>query len=160
MDYNQENQLPDWQEKKLPSSLNILTILTFIGSGLTLLGAFAYPSICKMMGTLEDTLESLPNQQDAEKQITMLNKLCSNLPMLMGSLIIGSLLCIAGAYMMRKLNKTGYIVYLAGTIIPILLLMLIVGVNYYTNDPKQMVGLVFSFIFPILYYTQLKHMKN
>ena len=50
-----KNLLEEYQQDtKLPQMLNVLTILTFIGSGFGALGILAMPITCKMMDKLQD----------------------------------------------------------------------------------------------------------
>lgn len=87
-----KNLLEEYQQDtKLPQMLNVLTILTFIGSGFGALGILAMPITCKMMDKLQDQ----PGM--TEKAIDAMNKMCANIGLTLAYTIIGALLCIIGA---------------------------------------------------------------
>jgi hypothetical protein len=155
MDYDQ-NQLDEYvQDAKLPTFLNVLTILTFIGSGFGVLGAFFLPFTCKMLDKLAD------NPAMTESQMEATAKMCENVNFMIISAIIGAGLCIFGALQMRKRKKMGFFIYLAGTFLPLILSIIMNGMSSVTADTKTMVITVIgSLLFPILYATQLKELTK
>ncbi len=150
---NTTNELPEFNnEGKLPSLLNVLTILTFIGSGLGLLGAFMLPMSCKMMDKMEESA-LMP-----AAQLEQMSKLCSNITLIMIGAILGAALCLAGAVLMRKLKSSGFLLYIVGTFLPLVLNLILVGSGYLTNGWQALLGLAMSLLFPILYFTQKKYL--
>jgi sulfite exporter TauE/SafE len=151
-----KNLLEEYQQDtKLPQMLNVLTILTFIGSGFGALGILAMPITCKMMDKLQDQ----PGM--TEKAIDAMNKMCANIGLTLAYTIIGALLCIIGAVQMRKRKKMGFVFYLAGTFIPFILNIILNGMESVTIDTKTMViSVLGTLLFPILYATQLKELTK
>jgi hypothetical protein len=154
------------EPKKLPSGINVLTILTFIWSGITILTSFynfsnaakAYDDLEKKQGSPE--LENAPafvKKFTGPEMLEVARKSVENkLPILLLTLVaIG--LCIYGAMQMRKLKKQGYYIYLIGELfLPLLTSFLFIGAVGF--QPIFLFILIFPVLFVILYATQLKHM--
>jgi len=71
----------------------------------------------------------------------------------------GFIICFVGVIVMRKLNKMGFILYVIGELLPLLSSVIILGSGYF-HDWKNLVGLVLALVFPILYFTQHKHLTK
>lgn len=152
--------------KKIPSSLNILTILTFIGCAVGFLfsiygftGAKArYDSMEKMMedGTIDKMPAFMKNMMGPDA-LEMLRKTYENrIPILIISLVaIG--LCFYGALEMRKLNKQGFYMWLLGELLPVICTVIFMGMGAFSGF--GMIGIVIPIIFIILYAMQLKHLR-
>jgi len=161
----QQHYLDPTAEKKLPGSINVLTILTFIGSGLGLVGSIwgfaraqkSYEDMQKMMNSDEfEKLPSFARKMYSPEMLEYVHKSYENkFPILVLS-VIGCLLCIYGAMEMRKLKKTGYWLWLAGELLPFTLFIftgVVMGWNLY-------IMVVIIALFIILYSTQLKYLKD
>jgi hypothetical protein len=66
-------------------------------------------------------------------------------------------LCLVGAMQMRKLKKSGYILYIIGEIVPLLLYAVLMGISFTSGMTLAVTGL-FAIIFVILYTTQRKYL--
>jgi uncharacterized protein YneF (UPF0154 family) len=158
MDYtnNQQNMLNEFdQPKQLPTMLNVLTILTFVGSALGLFSLLAMPTMCKLMDKLSD------NPAMTEKATEAMSKMCGNLTLMIIYSAVGIALCLFGAIQMRKRMKSGFYLYLAGTFLPIILNIVLNGISSVTYDSKTLIATVLgALLFPILYYTQFKELTK
>jgi hypothetical protein len=166
------NQVEDSQfmqatsPKTIPGSLNTLTILTFIGSGISLIG-----SIFSMVGAKEryTKMEELQASGDMDKvpgfmkgmvgpeAVEMLRKSYEyRIPLLIITLV-GLALCVYGAMQMRALKKQGFYLWLAGEVFPIICSVILVGAGMFSGF--GMLALIIPIVFIILYATQLKYMS-
>ncbi|HTM92403.1 MAG TPA: hypothetical protein VL095_08295 [Flavisolibacter sp.] len=162
---NQNNDLlAQHRPKSLPAMLNVLTILTFIGCGLGLLS-----SGWNFISSSSDQIEKLQEQREKMSEQTGFAKKFfddsfdiaqvgfdhKNLLLVVG--LIGLVLCLIGAIQMRKLKRSGFFMYTIGELAPIFvlggLLTSITNINF-------LFSVFFSFLFVILYATQLKHLVN
>jgi hypothetical protein len=149
---------------KLPTGLNVLTILTFIGCAWEL-----YSNIKNSIGgrkALEEMEKAQEKLADApawarklagpEVMEMMKQALNNKIPILIiGLAAIG--LCFYGALQMRKLKKEGYMFWLIGELLPyvsaaIFLPALFKTVFIYFS--------IFPLIFIILYTVQRKHLTK
>ena len=148
---------------ELPQMLNVLTILTFIGSGLSLLsGLWGFMTMGAQQEALETSMAELDSLGGSGNQ--MLDGMmegaivaAENAPTLNTIGVIVAILCILGALQMRKLKKTGYYIYVAACLIGIVGPLVIVGGGIMGGI--ILLGSVFSILFIILYGVNLKHMK-
>ena len=143
---------------QLSGGLKVITVLTIIWSvilaGLGVLGYVNakknYEELKKLMSSGD--LEKAPawakrfmNEESLEFSRKMLE---NKMPILIISLA-GAALCLYGALEMRKLRKQGYILWLAGELLPIIGMFFLVGGGYFSGF--NAIGLVFPLIFIILY---------
>lgn len=147
---------------KLPGMINVLTILTFIGSGVGLISAFW--TFAKARASYEAlTSANLDNLPDWVKRMSggdpveaARRALDNRVPILILTLV-GCGLCIYGAMEMRKLKKTGFTIYIIGELLPVITAIIFFG-NAATGI-AAMFGYCIYVIFIILYATQLKYLK-
>src|SRR5205085_506986 len=127
------------EDKKLPTGLNVLTILTIIGTILfgfigSLWGFFtAESSYNRTKEALEsgklDTAPSWAKGFLTPEMLAMQHKMLENkLPILILGLV-ASALCLYGALEMRKRKKQGYLLWLIGEVLPIGTTILFIGTN-------------------------------
>lgn len=157
-DFTGENQ-------KLPSGLNILTILTIIGSILGLLSGFwnyynAESGYNKTKEALEPgNLEKIPSWARGFVSPEMLElqhkMLINKLPILILALV-GSALCLYGALEMRKRKKQGYLLWLIGEVLPILSSVLFVGIA--SLKGVGIIAVAIPVLFIILYTVNKKEL--
>ena len=118
--------------KKRPAFLTVLCILTFIGSGLSLL---MYVLLVAAAGFIASYMESLGMGgmigEESWKVIVVL---------------IAAAASLYGAIMMWKLKKLGFYIYIAAQIIALAL-------------GFSVMGLIFTALFIILYFLNFKHME-
>lgn len=141
--------------------LNVLTILTFIGSAIGALNAiYSYATICNSITKTEEALSKVGSSGTMGKILTdtleMAYKSCEmKLPLLIMNLVC-VLLCFIGAIVMRKLNKRGFYIYLIGELVGPIGGMVLIGMSM---GFMAIFGILIPIVFLILYGTQLKHMK-
>jgi hypothetical protein len=159
------NQPFDEGKRELPGMLNVLTILTFIGCALsyitTLYGFFT-------AGTgMEDLEEAVDKAGDnemmrklAEGSIEMAEKSADNKYILLISGLLFTTLCLIGALQMRKLKKSGYLLYVIGELTPVIISAAIFGFGSLMGNIGLIAGAFFALLFVILYTTQRKYLVN
>jgi hypothetical protein len=151
---------------KLSSGLNVLTILTIIGSILGLVSSVynyftaqkSYEDMVKMKDTpdMQKAPDFVKNMM-SDEMIEVLHKAFLNrMPILIISLV-GAALCLYGALEMRKMKKNGYLLWLVGEILPLIGGAIFLGMGAYQGF--GLVGLVFPVIFIILYTIYRKDLK-
>jgi hypothetical protein len=151
-------------KSKLPTGLNVLTILTFVGCAWEL-----YSDVKNFLGG-KKALEELEKAQDKlaeapawakkfagpEVQEMMQQALNNKTPLLIiGLIAVG--LCFYGALQMRKLKKEGYFLWLLGELLPFIGSAIFIPAFYNT------IFIYFSFIpviFIILYTMQRKYLTK
>jgi hypothetical protein len=160
---NDENWLGE-DGNKLPSTLNVLTILTFICNGLgavfSLLGFFRaqanYDNLVKNQDKLDQVPSFMKGFMGEHPVETARIALENRVPVLLITLI-GCFLCFYGALQMRKLKKAGFGLYILGDIVPFATYIFI-GTSAITAI-TFILGIAIVAVFAILYATQLKYMK-
>lgn len=164
-DLNKPATPVDWLEepKKRPETLNVISILTFVGSGLAILGQiynfFKARSTYDQLVQNQDKIDQLPEfakKLMGSDPIGIARKTLENrMPMLI-LVIVASALCIYGALQMRQLKKVGFPIYVIGELLPFVAYYIFIG-------QMSVFALVFSLLvagaFIIMYATQLKHMS-
>lgn len=149
---------------KLPTGLNVLTILTFIGCAWEL-----FSDVKNFLGG-KKAMEELEKSQDKlaeapawarklagpEVQEMMQQALNNRIPLIIIGLVAVSL-CFYGALQMRKLKKEGYFLWLIGELLPFVGSAIFIPAFY--NTMFVYLG-IFPLIFIILYTTQLKRLTK
>lgn len=150
---------------KLPSFLNVLTILTFIGCAFDLFNAFknfisGADNIEKIKKAQEnmDQMPSWAKRFISDDVLAMAQKAVENKVPLLIIGLLAVILCIYGAIEMRKLKKQGYILWLAGEILPIIGSVLFMGTLVFKTT--FVFFMIFPIIFIILYTSQKKYLVN
>ena len=118
--------------KKRPSFLTVLCILTFIGSGLVLLGGLL---VLIAGAALSSYFESIPGMSQETGG--------SILPLIIS--VVFAAVSLFGAIMMWQMKKLGFYIYTAAQVI-------VVAVSF------SVMGLIFSLLFIGLYFLNFKHM--
>lgn len=151
-------------KSKLPTFLNVLTILTLIGCAWELYsniknflgGAKALEELEKAQEKMADAPEWARSFAGPQVMEMMQKSLENKVPVLIIGLI-GTALCLYGALQMRKLKKEGYLLWLTGELLPIIGTIIFVPVFFKT---MFVFFLIFPVLFIILYTTQRKHLIN
>lgn len=153
-------------KKTLPGTLNVLTILTFIGCGIGALFTFVMPAFMgwslKMMDKAQEQSSQLTEKQatDIEKGRLAIIKFMDNKWAIILIGVVGIALCLYGALNMRKLKKEGFYVYVIGQIAPIIASTLLLGFAVQFNGVMSyLLGLAVPVLFIILYARNLKYLK-
>jgi hypothetical protein len=157
----------NWEvdKKKIPETLNVLTILTFIGCGLGFLSSLwsffsaqkSYDAMLQAQGNLENAPDFAKKLAGPE-MLEMLRKTLENrIPILLLG-VVGYALCLYGAIQMRARKKQGFGIYVIGELLPVAGALIFIGFGILTGFT-----LAFAFLIPalfiILYATQLKHLS-
>jgi hypothetical protein len=153
--------------KELPGMLNVLTILTFIGCGFGYLGAiYSFITGSDIEGQrakLEAAQEKAGDNEFAQKimegSLEMAQKAYDNRYILLLSGLLFTTLCLVGAMQMRKLKKSGYLLYVIGELAPVIVGIAVMGFSLMGGIAMGL-GLVIAIIFVILYSTQRKYLVN
>lgn len=150
------------KKSKLPTGLNVLTILTFIGCAWEL-----YNNVSNFTGGRKALEEFEKNQEKLaeapawarkfagpEVHEMMIQALDNRMPIFIIGLV-GTLLCFYGALQMRKLKKEGYILWMVGEILPFIGTAIFLPIFYKTF---LVYFAIIPVIFIILYTIQRKHL--
>lgn len=156
------------EKPKLPSGLNVLTILTFIGCGIGFL-SMAYNFVNAKSGL--EKMEAAINSPDFDKMPEFAKKMMSpealemarksyenRIPLTLIALV-GIVLCLVGALQMRKLKAQGYMLYVIGEILPLIGYLIFVGVASLTGF-MGIISVCIVLLFVILYTAQRKYLVN
>jgi len=167
-DINRSPDQENWLEepRKLPETLNVLTILTFIGCAIALFGScYAFLNAQNLYDAAiaaQDKMDQMPaivkSMQGPDPVGTARRTLDNKLPILVLGLVSTGL-CLYGAIQMRQWKKTGFTIYTIGEVLPLLTGYLFIGVAAVSGF-RFILGLLFVGLFVILYATQLKHLKK
>jgi hypothetical protein len=161
---NDQLDFNDGQKPALPGSLNVLTILTFVGSALLLIYALAMPKIMsfskEMMDKATSSGQELSNKQmaDMEKGRKGIELVLANMVPIIIVTVLGSILCILGAVMMRKLKKDGFWIYIGGELLPLIAGFILMGTAQFNGVLSVILGLGLPAVFIILYASQRKYL--
>ncbi len=158
----------DWEvdKNKLPSGLNTLSILSFIGCGLGAISMLV--SIFKKTPSEAD-LQTMQDKMDQSPEIlksimgshsveltrkTIENGLAINLLS-----VIALVLCFYGVLRMRALKKEGFYIYVLGELVlPLATTIIFIGLGLFGSFTLAfLIGI--PLVFVILYATQLKHLS-
>lgn len=156
----------DSNKPKLPSGLNVLTILTFIGCAvfglITLFMPVIYKFSLNMMDKAASAGQELSAKQlaDMEKGRAAIELATQNMIPIMAIGLVGIVLCFIGALWMRKLKKDGYWMYVAGELVPLLAGFFIMGTAQFTGVWSVILGVGLPLLFVILYTMQRKYLIN
>ncbi len=160
---NQDQLNLESQESvQLPSMLNVLTILTYIGCAIGAIGGiYNYFTICKSVEKL--TSQDLPDMggfigKMMDSAIELSIKQCDNRLVIFVATMVTTLLCFFGAFMIRGLKKQGFIVYVLGELIGPASMMGILGGAAFSG--MMLFSALFPVVMVILYATQRKYLVN
>lgn len=147
-------------------SLKVLTVLTFIGCGLS------YISLCysaTRWGSYEQDLAQAQEMQDKvgggggflsnifQGSIEMMQKGHEYRYILFGTGLLFATFCLVGAIQMRNLKKSGYPLYVFGELAPLIVSVILLGTSAAALMSIGFAAL-FAIIFVILYTTQRKYL--
>jgi len=164
LNYDQE------KKSKIPSGLNVLTILTFIGCAtqlfFSLLGFFSAKKSYDGLDKLKEQMNSdeMPGfvksmMGDPEIMVKTITKSYENrIPILLLSLVAVGL-CFFGALQMRKLKKQGFLFYTIGELLPFLTQFLFIGAFAFTGFMMYFF-IAIAALFILLYTMQRKYLVH
>lgn len=154
-DYLQPHSYAD---DSIPQGIKVLSILTYVGSGMQILGSvFNYFMSAYSVKQLEamKEMEKQPSLQGMSSFFkwstdATLKQYEYRLSLLLVS-VVSAVLCIYGALQMRKLKKQGFVIYsIAEFTFPLVTTVL-------TGFVSGVFGLLVAVLFVILYAVQQKH---
>ncbi len=146
--------------------LNALTILTFIGCGLAIVGgivgyftaASSYDKQVQMQDKMDQMPDFVKNIAGSDPVGNARRQLENRLPILLLTLVAGAI-CLYGAIQMRKLKKAGFPIYIVGELLPFLTNFIFIGAGLITSF-TGIFSLLITAVFIILYATQLKYLSE
>lgn len=164
----QQDFLSEMDQNKLPSGLNTLTILTFIGSGFVILFSAITPWVIKLMkGFMEKAMTGdaaanlTPKQiEDMRKGNEMYDLILKNANITIPVTIVCAIASIVAAVMMRKRKKDGLTIYIAAEILPVVVSIILLGSAQFNGVMSYVLGLGLPLLFITLYVMQKKHLTN
>lgn len=148
--------------KSLPQTLNVLTILTYIGSAMQLLGAlFTYFTIEMSYRMYENvSRDGMPADNPFSKFMRAANetmkKQYENRTLIMVTAVLCAVICFYGALQMRSRKKAGFGIYVAGEFIYPVVNMILIGLG--GLGILGIIGFIVPIVFVILYSLQRKHL--
>jgi hypothetical protein len=165
-DFNSTSNVLDFAEgekPKLSTGLNVLTILTFIGCAVGFIGLIwnytnaekAYKDIQAAQEKLSEAPAFVRGMMGPEMVEVTRKMLENKLPILLLG-IVSTALCLYGAIEMRKLKKQGFLLYIAGEVLPIVSSLLFIGAGSFKGF--GLLGVIIPVIFIILYAVQKKNL--
>jgi hypothetical protein len=150
----------------IPSGINTLTILTFIGSGLSLVIVGLTPFLNKLfLGFMEKARTSgseltAKQIEDMEKGKALLELTSANMIPLMVIGFVSIALCVLGAVWMRKLKKDGFWIYVGGELLPVVGNFILLGTDQFTGVSSVVMAVAIPLVFIALYFRQMKYLVN
>ncbi|MEP7145138.1 MAG: hypothetical protein ABI707_19785 [Ferruginibacter sp.] len=154
-----------------PVFITVLCILTFIGSGWGLISqgikyATANTQAAAISMAKEKANEDLqshnendPGSKFAKKMVNSISASPETIRKAALCDMAAALLCLAGAFMMWSLKKTGFYLYVAGTLVGVISPFVIFGGSNVISLLSSVVVGFIGVIFVILYGVNLKYMK-
>ncbi len=156
-----------------PTFLTVLCILTFIGSGWGIVSGFtSYASANLTAGitqtAMEDAQRELENEEISNAGTAMANQLFAGMSDLLNPenirknaifSIISCVFTLLGAVLMFRLSKTGFWLYVLGTLIGIVAPFIVYGGGNLFSILSSSAFAFFGILFVVLYGLNLKHLK-
>ncbi|MFT3843505.1 MAG: hypothetical protein QM725_00480 [Lacibacter sp.] len=149
--------------QSLPQGLNVLTILTYVGSAMQLLGAvytyFTIGASYKMMEGMSgqdmgDAPAGLGKIMSGASEV--IKKQYENRTLIMIVAVLCAIGCFYGALQMRNRKMMGFNVYVVSELLSPIVNLVLIGVGGF--GAFGVIGLIFPIVFVILYTLQRKHL--
>ncbi len=167
---NDNLSIDDYEDQKIPTGINVLTILTFIGTGIGILfSLYGFISAKKSYETKDKVIEQMnsasmpawaksmmPDMAHFDEMVTKSYE--NRIPILLLGLIAAGL-CIIGAVQMRKRKKQGFLLYTIGELLPFLTSAFFIGI-FALSGMGFYIGAFFSALFILLYSLHRKHLTK
>ncbi len=156
-----------------PTFLTVLCILTFIGSGWGIISGFtSYASANLTAGltqtAVEDAQRELEKEEVSNAGTQMANQIFAGMSDLLNPenirknaifSIVSCVFTLLGAILMFRLSKTGFWLYLLGTLIGIVAPFIVYGGSNIFSILTSSAFAFFGILFVVLYGLNLKHLK-
>ncbi len=152
------------ETKKLPTGLNVLTILTFIWSAYELYstvsnffkGKAALAEFEKAQEKMAEAPAWVKKMAGPEMYEVLQKSIENKVPLIVIGLI-SIALCVYGALEMRKLKKQGYFLWLIGEILPYIGVAIFIGGVFFKTFIAWF--MIVPLLFILLYTLQRKHLR-
>ncbi len=165
-DTNSTSNVLDFAEGEkptLPSGLNVLTILTFIGCAIGFISSIwgyinaekGYKDLLAAQDKMADAPAWAKGMMGPEMLEVSRKSMENKLPILLLGLVAIAL-CLYGALEMRKLKKQGFILWLVGEVLPIIAGLIFIGAGMFSGF--GLIAMLFPVIFIILYVVKRKYL--
>jgi hypothetical protein len=162
---NPSNHIFDEQPAPRSGTLNVLTILTFIGCGIAYLGAlynyFTANNYQEKIAEMEEMQDKMEDNELASTimkgSMEMLEKSYQYRYILLIATLVFTTFCLMGALRMRKQRKSGFPLYIIGELAPLILTVALMGFSL-TGGITLIIGGIVAIVFVILYSTQRKYL--
>jgi hypothetical protein len=153
-----------------PVFITVLCILTFIGSGWGVISHtvkyFTANSQAAAITLAKEKVNSdLEKSRDdegsrfAKKLVNSIEGSPENIRKAALSDIMGAVLCLAGAVLMWHLKRTGFYLYVAGTLVSAISPFVIFGGTNMGSVLSSFITTVIGLVFTVLYLVNLRYMK-
>ena len=165
---NDSIEMIDFEKPKLPSALNVLTILSIIGCILQFVGAvFTFYTAKTSYDNRHETIAAMTSEDvpavfknmmgDPNEMLEMITKSYeSRIPILILSLVAVGL-CFYGVLQMRKLKKQGFMLYVIGELLPFVIMAVFIG-TMAMSGLQFGISVFIALLFILLYALQRKHL--
>jgi hypothetical protein len=151
------------EPKKRSETLNVITILTFIGSGIAIISQvysfFKAQASYDQMVAMQDKMDQMPGFMKGMMggdPIEMTRKALENRTPLLILNVVAAVLCIYGAMQMRQLKKAGFPIYVIGELLPFATMFIFLGSM---GGFALIFSLLIAAVFIFLYASQRKHLS-
>ncbi len=160
MDTAQSSELFNEPRQVNYGMLKVLTVLTFIGCGLSYIGllinATRWNSFEADIAKLEDMQEKMGNSglfSFLQGSVEVAKKSYEHRYVLFATGLVFTTMCLIGAIQMRKLKKSGYPIYMFGELAPLVVMAILIGTGF-----SFYIAACLAVLFAILYTTQRQHL--
>ncbi|MBX3241243.1 MAG: hypothetical protein KIT80_17170 [Chitinophagaceae bacterium] len=169
-----EDVLTNVPEKRTrPTFLTVLCILTFIGSGWGIISGFtSYASANLAAGisqtAIEDAQRELENEEISNAGTKVANEIFAGMSSVLNPenirknamfSIVSCVLTLLGAVLMFRLSKTGFWLYILGTLVGIAAPFIVYGgTNILTIISSSAIAFI-GILFVVLYGLNFKHLR-
>lgn len=170
---NSETTIPkttfdDVNPPKMSTGLNVLTILSIIGSVMQIVGSlWGFTTAKKSYDEKDKMIEQMKSEDmpdfarkmmgNPDDYVEMITKNYENrLPILILGLVAAGL-CLYGVLQMRKLKKQGYTLYVIGELLPFVTMALFLGGIAFQGVGIMVTGAI-AIIFILLYTVMRKQL--
>lgn len=136
---------------KRPTFLTVLCILSFIAAGISIIGLIIGMGAKGAIASTDIDLNAAMEAQGAPSEAMSQMNAAFGWPNLIASIVL-TIVSLVGVIMMWKLQKKGFFVYAAASVLG-LIVPLIFGVSF------SVFGAIIAILFIVLYGLNLKHLK-
>lgn len=161
MEQNNTNTAP-----ARPTFITVLCILTWIGCLFGLFGAIGNIGAGAVVSKMEAPAVQSSGNAELDASLSKVADAASSMTKYMSLIgwvsLVCVLLCAFGAFWMWKLKKTGFYIYTAGELIPVILSFALLGGMGAGGGIMASLGILMAIIpvaFVVMYGLNLKHMK-